>query len=242
MKELNDPDIFNILGYGFPDNPEELTAFNNAYANYTFKGNPGAIDADKIFSSVFRLEAKATNVDYHKRTVLAAEIVYRLHNEWSLGHIKLQKLLFLCQKVGNMNLHTNFLKQAMGPYDPQLMRSLDSQFKKNKWFEFNREAKPKYCLLEKAGEHRIWFDRYFSNHQTEIDFLITSFQKKKSSETELVATIYACWEEIKTNYEIFSDNLIIRRVYEWSDHKQKFSEKEITECLKWMTGVGIHPK
>ena len=36
---------------------------------------------------------KPTNVDYYRRTVLAAEIVHELHKEMAFGHLKLQRII-----------------------------------------------------------------------------------------------------------------------------------------------------
>src|SRR4051812_32594249 len=76
-----------------------------------------------------------TNVDYYRRTLLAAEIIHSLHGEMTLGHLKLQKLIYLAQRTEHINLPVNFLKQAMGPYDPRLMRSIDKQLLEKKWFK-----------------------------------------------------------------------------------------------------------
>ncbi len=45
------------------------------------------------------IELKPTNVDYYRRTVLAAEIVWQLHKEPTLGHLKLQKFNLSLSKI-----------------------------------------------------------------------------------------------------------------------------------------------
>ena len=170
------------------------------------------------------ISLKPTNIDYYKRSVLAAEIVWQLHKEPTLGHLKLQKLIFLCQKTTNMQLATNFLRQAMGPYDNQLMRSIDKQLKDHKWFEYNSAEKLKYQPLEKAGEHHADYLKYFS------------------SVVEIVATLYACMENILNEKNIiYSEGLLLKRFYEWSEEKQKFSEDEVKAMLKRMKEIGIVP-
>jgi type I restriction enzyme S subunit len=188
------------------------------------------------------ISSKPTNIDYYKRSVLAAEIVWQLHKEPTLGHLKLQKLIFLCQKTGNMQLHTNFLRQAMGPYDNQLMRSVDKQLKDHKWFEYNSAEKLKYQLLEKAGEHHADYLKYFSEESSNIQFIIDTFKLAKSNVVEIVATLYACMENILEEKNIiYSESLLIQRFYEWSEEKQKFSEEEVQSVLKRMKEIGIVP-
>ncbi|MFV0531797.1 MAG: restriction endonuclease subunit S, partial [Flavobacteriales bacterium] len=74
-------------------------------------------------TKVVKLNTKPTNIDYYKRTLLATEIVWQLHKEPTLGQLKLQKLMYLAQESGKMQLPTNFLQQVAGPYDPQMARS-----------------------------------------------------------------------------------------------------------------------
>lgn len=80
------------------------------------------------------IQLKPTNVDFYKRTVLAAEIVWQLHREPTFGHLKLQKLLFLCIRSSNMQLPVNFTQQAMGPYANRMMRPIDKQLQEKNGF------------------------------------------------------------------------------------------------------------
>lgn len=238
-KDLNI--ILNSTGIGFPESSEEINLFKEIYSNYEFKAKPEAINARKVLSEAKRKETPVTAKDYHKRTVLAAEIVYQLQQEWSLGHLKLQKLMFLCQNTTGMAIHTNFLKQAMGPYDPILMRSIDSQFKKNKWFTYNQKEKQKYQALEKVGGHREWYEKYFANHMDDINFIIETFRKFKTRNVELIGTVYACWIECVDEHREYDTEILIQKVYDWSDEKRKFSIQEIENSISWMLEKGIYP-
>lgn len=187
------------------------------------------------------IELKPTNVDYYRRTVLAAEIVWQLHKEPTLGHLKLQKLIYLCQKSADMQLPTNFLRQAMGPYDNRLMRSIDKQLKEKKWFEYKKEQVFKYQPLEKAGQHHNDFIKYFSAESESIHFIIDRFKTIKSDIVEIVATLYACMDNMLNENVIFSEALLFHRFYEWSEEKKKFSEKEVERVFSRMRETGIIP-
>jgi len=233
---------FGSVGIGFPENEEQLELFNRLHVNYQFRGNKEAIDPTAILKSIKSETKTITGIDYHKRTVLAAEIVFQLHKENTMGHLKLQKIIYLCEHITDMSLHTNFLKQAMGPYDPSMMRSIDKQLRKNKWFNFTPDNFPLYKPLQNAGEHQTWYKRYFSEQSADIDFLIETFRKSKSEKVELVATIHACWLEAIEKKMIISNSLLIKKVYEWSKIKEKFSESRIQRAIEWMNETGIKPK
>jgi len=154
----------------------------------------------------------------------------------------LQKLIYLCQKSADMQLPTNFLRQAMGPYDNRLMRSIDKQLKEKKWFEFKKEQVLKYQPLEKAGQHHNDFIKYFSAESEGIQFIIDKFRNVLSREIEIWATLYACMDNMLNENVIFSEASLLQRFYEWSEEKKKFSEDQIKRVFSRMKETGIIPK
>ncbi|TGK55579.1 restriction endonuclease subunit S [Leptospira kanakyensis] len=206
------------------------------------KNKTSITEASDSLPSSNIIEFKPTNVDYYKRTVLAAEIVWQLHKEATLGHLKLQKLMYLCIKSADMQLPVNFLKQAMGPFDPSLMRSIDKQLKDKKWFQYEPTQALKYRKLEKAGEHQKDFIKYYGNQKDQIHYLITKFKTTSSDKVEIVATLYACYENILNQKETFSEILLFQRFYEWSEHKKEFDELEVKKVFNRMKEVGVVPK
>ena len=110
MEKSKIDEILGSLGFGLPENEIEIKAFDESFRNYRFEADETKINSEEILKNL-RPKIKPTNIDFHRRTVLAAEIVFKLHKENTLGHLKLQKLIYLCQHSAQMNLHTNFLKQ-----------------------------------------------------------------------------------------------------------------------------------
>jgi len=241
MNENNDQDLFlSSIGFSYPRNVQELESFDKTFSDYTLKSDVNNVDPLKIINRT-KQDRPATRVDFHKRTVLAAEIVFQLRNEWSLGHLKLQKLLYLCQNALHMPIHAKFLKQALGPYDPILMRSLDKQFLEHKWFMFDSADFPKYKLLDKVGGHSEWFNIYFKDNAERINSIIATFRSMKSDDIELVATLFACWQDCLAKNETVTDDLLVTRLYSWSTEKSKFSKDDIFEALHWMKQNNIYP-
>ena len=194
----------------------------------------------KKSSAVIPFKPKGS--DYYKRTLLAAEIVCQLKNEPTLGHLKLQKLIYLCQKSENMQLPVNFLQQAAGPYDPKMARSLDKQLQDKGWFQFQKSELLKYKPLPNVGTHKPDFQKYFSTVQTGIQTMIDLFRNTKSDHIEIVATLYACWEKMIENKEPFSTETLIRQFYAWSKEKSRFSEEVLKNTILWMSDKDVFPK
>lgn len=193
-------------------------------------------------TKVVAIQTKPTNIDYYKRTLLATEIVWQLQKEPTLGHLKLQKLIYLAQESSTMQLPTNFLQQVAGPYDPKMARSLDKQMKTKKWFEYKKTELLKFKPLEKAGEHKTDFEKFFANEKESILYIIDTFKTAKSDSIELVGTLYACWKKLTEEKQMITDELISKRFYEWSEEKAKFEKSRILKALRWMETKGIVPE
>jgi hypothetical protein len=238
----NDHDnLLGSLGFAFPQNSFQLEQFDKLHKSFEYKANKLAINPKRILQRIENENIEVTGKDFHRRLVLAAEIVFRLKDDKHFGHLKLEKILYLCLNVKKISFHANFLKQAMGPYDPRMIRALDNQFRINKWFTYNPDSFPKYSALQKAGGHKTWFNRYFSKQIEDINYLIETFEIFTGDQIELVATIFESWKELIDDGLDFEMNLIIQKVYAWSEVKKKFTTQQITNAVSWMTEKGIHP-
>lgn len=237
----NNSDLLGALGFIFPANSDQLAGFESLYEDYKFEGNEKSINPQRILRRLNEEKTELTKIDYHKRLTLAAEIVYQLQYDRYMGHLKLEKMIYLCKNLKNISIHTNFLKQAMGPHDPVMIRSFDKRFYSNKWFKYSFNSFPKYTFLEKAGEHKIWFDRYFKDDLDDINYIIDTFKVFTGDQIELVVTIFDCWKNIIEDEMEPSIELISKKVYAWSENKAKFKTEQIEKAVLWMKEKRIYP-
>jgi len=183
---------------------------------------------------------------FFKRSVLAAEITSQLYHEATFGHIKLQKLLYLCENISKVSIGDNYTKQAAGPYDRKFMHSIDLSFKNQKWFKIKRTMSGNYAsfIYEPSvnfGKHQSYFEKYYAKYNDRFQWLIKTFGKEKTDKVELVATLFACWKElIEKKIEISEENLILL-FYNWSERKQQFSRSRVLKAIEWMKQNHLTP-
>lgn len=202
----------------------------------------------QIEATLKKKDAKKSKALFFKRVVLAAEIVYNLYFERTFGHVKLQKLMYLCEQVSNMELSSRYTKQAAGPYDAKFMHSIDRELKRQKWF--NIEIKQgsnyktyEYSLGEKVESYKPYYHNYYGENLDSIKWLIETFGNPQTKKVELVATIYSCLEEFIKNKEEFTSDLLLQRVMDWSkEKKKKFTPEDVLNAHNWMIGKGLVPK
>ena len=108
-------------------------------AGYISPYNSDELVEREILNDYENQKEEKRKSSYFKRAVLAAEITCQLHAESTFGHVKLQKLMFLCEHASNMNLNDLYLKKAAGPFDNKFMHSIDKELAKQKWFTAKRK-------------------------------------------------------------------------------------------------------
>lgn len=183
---------------------------------------------------------------HFKRVVLAAEIVSKLYNEPTFGRIEFQKLVYLCEHTANMDLAYRYSKQAAGPFDNKFMHSIHTEFKKLKWFDVQKIkegnfTRHKYVPLEKADGYLSYYNSYFTSEREKIQYVIDLFRNKKTDETELAATVFACYLELVEN-DTLSKSSLLTLFYNWSDKKQRFSETQVVNSFYWLIQNSLIPE
>ena len=178
---------------------------------------------------------KQANVHF-KRSVFAAEIVDQLHNEPTFGHVKFEKLIFLAEHLCKVDTGSNYHRDAAGPYDNRALRSIDSQLKKQKWFDPQKNGgRYQYVPLGKHGGHKEYFDRYYADIRTRLDEIIATFRTAKTDQCEIVATLYGAWADLINASASVNDEAILDQVLNhWHDKKRNISEERWRKALEWM--------
>lgn len=254
------------LGYLLPTNDEEEEEFEKIYGgtqvlvpekfktpDFLFdkesKSKVVSLKTEKKDGKQKKATGKQATVQtitkntYFKRLVLAAEIAYQLYMEPTFGHVKFVKVQFLCERVYKMQINTNYGQYAAGPLDPKHIHSIDSEFKKRKWFRISKNyyGGYKYEPDENIDSYKTYYQNYFSDQIDNINSIIKLFRKEKSDFCEIVATLFAVWEKRLSQGKPIQSDLLFKDFYEWSKEKAKFNESQLQRAMSWMSEKGICP-
>ena len=255
-------DDLKHFGYLLPTNDEELEEFEKIYGTTQVmfpehlkdpaflhkKGNKlkSVKENDKKEKNKTKTEKAVIKTfkqnTYFKKLVLAAEVANQLYNEFTFGHVKFVKLLFLCEEVCHMQLNSSYGKYAAGPLDPKSMYSIDAEFRNRKWFDVRKTNYGyKYKPLENIDVYKKYYQSYFSRHQDQIDYIINLFRTEKTDFCEIVATLFAVWKEKQMNNAVVDDAILIEGFYAWSKEKQRFKQLDVLNAITWMKEKSIVP-
>lgn len=192
-----------------------------------------------------RPAAKSGGANVHfKRRVLAAKILDKLCGEPTLGHVKLEKLLFLSEYCAELDMHTKYVRHAAGPYSPKTLRSIDTQLQKAKWFLYDKNNRgSKYRRLDKSTEYLPYFDANFSAAQNAtVERLVELFRTLDTERCEIVATLYGAWNDFLIDGCSPTDEQIADEVLtHWSEEKKRIDKDRWLKAIGWMRKHQIVP-
>lgn len=179
------------------------------------------------------------------RALLSAEIVHQLHIEPTFGRIKHQKILHLCEFIGGIEeIQGEYHREAAGPLDNKLIYSVETELKKQKWFEeYKREQFGHgYRPLAKAGGHRTYVERYWKDKLPIIERLIKLMRTWDTERCEIFSTAYAAWNDLLIWRKPVTDDAIVHEILNrWHDRKRQVPESRWRKALDWMRKEGYVP-
>lgn len=180
-----------------------------------------------------------------RRNLVAAEVIRRCHNDNTFGRTKAQKLFYLLDAhLGIQEFDGQYLRWIAGPYDSGMMASVASDLEHLGWFsEVEKDGRYHYRPLTNAAEVRGAFERAWGQRQDEIGRLIDLLRPLDTQESEVVATLYAAWNDFLLCGEAVDDAKLIREVRtNWHESKLAIPERAWNEGLRWMRKHGVVPK
>lgn len=173
------------------------------------------------------------------KQVLGGKIVSLFKDDPNFTHIKFQKLQFLAEHIAEADLNLNYYFQAAGPHDGVFMNTIASHLKRNKWFE---EKNYKYLPLTNQYKIDGYFQGYFSPVAERLTKLFSLLKKATEGQAEIIATLYAVWNNRIILNQPISDENLITDFYNWSSRKHQYKREQLTEALKWIRKNEMQPK
>lgn len=173
------------------------------------------------------------------RTLLAAEITHRLHAQRTFGQRKLQKVIYLAEHAARLAVvKGNYLRDAAGPHDRQLMNQVENELCNRQWYEcIDRETfGHAYRPLAQAGQHQQAFDSAWSTaERATIKQVIDLMRDWDTDRCEMTVTLYAAWNDFILEGRPVTDEAIVDEVmHSWNDAKLRFDKGEWLAVLTEM--------
>lgn len=183
--------------------------------------------------------ARVTTDQKAARALLAAEITHQLHGQRTFGQRKLQKVIYLAEHAARLAaVKGNYLRDAAGPHDRQLMNQIENELCNRQWYEcIDRETfGHAYRPLSQAGQHRQAYDSAWSTaERATIERVVDLMRDWDTDRCEMTVTLYAAWNDFILEGRPVTDEAIVDEVmHSWNDAKLRFGKDEWLAVLTEM--------
>jgi hypothetical protein len=195
----------------------------------------------------FRPEYKFDYV-IEKRLALAATLIDESKGDLNFGVTKFVKLFYLADTMNRMGLETNYYRQAAGPLDPRALYNdkvgLLPMGVRHGYFETRKDgALTKFVPKENLKSAASKAKELLGEDWPRTRALIKKFRDLDTDQSEIVATLYACWNDLLLDNKNVTDELIVRDFLKnWHPKKTQFSKMRLLKALSWMRDQEIVPR
>lgn len=173
----------------------------------------------------------------------------KLANAQYFGRTAAAKVMYLAQAHIGLVLELKPEREAAGPLDKWIY-DFERQGQDNRWFEVNEKTltngrkKTEYRCLPALSAPAAKAEALMSPGQkTEFDRLIYVLADKKTEEVEMIATLFAVWNDFLIDGVQPTDTQIISDVREnWHERKARFTPAELGRWLDWLRRENIIPR
>ncbi|WP_284653292.1 restriction endonuclease subunit S [Flavobacterium terrisoli] len=177
------------------------------------------------------------------KTILAGHIIKQC-NTSDFGRVKFQKLLYLTEYYCKIDFDSHYVKKAAGPYENDLIKKIEADFSRMRFFNVVQDKtdtkRVHYTALPAASQIDAMFLENFPNESLKINNLLMKLRPLSWSECEVVATIYAVWNNRLIKGEPCDDNLLYDDFMSWDAQKIKY-KSIFYKKLFWMKEENIIP-
>jgi hypothetical protein len=183
-----------------------------------------------------------------RQVILLARIIQQ-HREYgfdnTLGHVKAEKICHLTEAHYLADLGRKPVRDAAGPVDfKHLLAVLERGKKLGAFSDHQRGGDQKsYYFIPLGGLEKVAvrMDEAFGSLTPDIDDLIKNLTGLKTKQTEVVATLYAVWNDLLAEGENVTEDRLFQEFFNWHSSKRKFSLGELRMMKAWMEDVGLVP-
>lgn len=174
-------------------------------------------------------------------------IAYHHHEQarrtHTFGHVKAEKIAHLVEAVADMDLGRNPIKDAAGPNDYPHFKNVHHRAKKAGYFEFKKSGNGYRLQKYRKFDDLVTQARSaLSEHAASVDRVIGLLVPMTTQQAEIIATVYAAWNNLILDSRAITDEAIVREAREdWHHEKLKIPRDKFFKAIAWMKEEQLVP-
>jgi type I restriction enzyme S subunit len=184
----------------------------------------------------------------HPRAAVSGYVVSRLASRRNFGRTAHMKHLYLAESRLGLKLGGRYMREAAGPLDTGIYE-LEKQAEAAGWYTHNVEKLP-------SGKEKVSYvpgkalealveegAAVLGPSREEMDRLIDLMGGLTTEQVEIIATLFAAWNDVLIDGHTPDDDWIVKEVREhWHASKRRFAPAELQKWLGWMRQNDVVPR
>jgi type I restriction enzyme S subunit len=211
------------------------------------KAFSGELTAKRQVSNVIDFPVRIPNISATDLQAGIVALAFQRHqqkgNVLTFGHVKAEKIVHLAQSILNVELDREPVKDAAGPNDFPRLKKVEWRAENAGFF---RTVKQGYGYTYIPGNQ---FDNLIEKTKTalndkagELTKLIDLLVPMDTQQAELVATVYAAWNNLLIDSQTINDEAIITEAREnWHEAKLNIPRERFFNTIDWMKQNNLIP-
>jgi type I restriction enzyme S subunit len=187
-----------------------------------------------------------TTTDLHAGVLAMA---YQLHEQNGklkhFTHVKAEKIAHMVEARLGINLGRAPVKDAAGPNDFPHLHKVEHRARKANYFDFKQVPGAAYKLQKLGGFDRL-IERTsgaLGDRREEVETLLQWMLSLTPKQAEIVATVFAAWNNLLLDGRLPSDEQIVYESREdWHPNKLKIERKKFFSAVQWLRQQGVVPE
>lgn len=182
-----------------------------------------------------------------RRLAISGLLVHLLHKDAHFGRTKLTKLFYLSDVHEGFDLETNYFREAAGPLDQRALYNenfgIEAMGRKYRLFETSATNNMlTYAPSTNMKLIREFSEKHLGNKAKGVIEIAKLFKGLTTDQSEIVATLYACWNDMLLQKRAPSDDDIINEfLHHWHPKKSRFSRARLSKAIAWMRDKRLVP-
>jgi restriction endonuclease S subunit len=226
----------------------KLDALDELEKSLLHKAFAGELTAQPRRSVVIPFPARIPNITTTDLHAGILAIAYQLHEKNKkqsyFGHVKAEKIAHMIEAHLGIDLDRNAIKDAAGPNDYPHLKRVEHRAKKAGFFLFQESEGAGYRITKYGGFNGL-VDRTrvaLGDRNTDIDALLELMLPLKTKQAEILATVYAAWNNLLLDKQPIADEAIVFEAREnWHPDKLEIRRNRFFDAIKWMRANGVIP-
>jgi hypothetical protein len=181
-----------------------------------------------------------------RRAALDCYVLEKLSGDPHPGRTKMEKISHLLEHHCEIDLEREPIRDAAGPNDYVSRLKVESLARKQNWYSTQSHgdgAKVNYVPEAQISTSRTTAINVLGDRKTQVDDLLSVLRPLDTKRIEVVATLYAAWNDFLIAGKIPTDDELIHDVRtNWHPAKQRIPIEWWTKTLTWMRKKQLIPR